>query len=129
MRWLLLAFLIIPAAEIAVFIWAGGIIGPWWVVFLILLTGLIGVTLAKKEGVQTWNRAQQAMQYGQVPTREILDGICIFIGGVFLFSPGFITDITGFLLVLPWTRDIMKLFLQKIMKKMIDSNVVTFRRW
>jgi UPF0716 protein FxsA len=128
MRWLFLAFLIVPAAEIGVFIWAGGIIGPWWVVFLILLTGLVGVALAKKEGIQTWNRAQRALSLGQVPTREILDGICIFTGGVFLFTPGFITDITGFVLVLPGTRDIFKRLLSKVFKKMIDHKTITYHK-
>ncbi|MEN2765584.1 FxsA family protein [Ornithinibacillus xuwenensis] len=128
MRWLFLAFLIVPAAEIGVFIWAGGIIGPWWVVFLILLTGLVGVALAKKEGIQTWNRAQRALSLGQVPTREILDGICIFTGGVFLFTPGFITDITGFVLVFPGTRDIFKRLLSKVFKKMIDHKTITYHK-
>lgn len=62
MRWLLLALLVLPAMEIGVFIWIGGIIGPWWVVGLILLTGIVGVTIARNQGVETWNRAQQSMR-------------------------------------------------------------------
>ncbi|MFD2046302.1 FxsA family protein [Ornithinibacillus salinisoli] len=128
MRWLLLAFLIVPALEIGVFIWAGGVIGPWWVVGLILLTGIVGVTLAKQQGVETWHRAQKSMNYGQVPAEEILDGICIFVGGVFLFTPGFITDIVGFILVLPGTRGIFKGFLQKLIKRLIDKDIIIYRR-
>ena len=110
MRWLLLALLIIPAAEIGLFIWIGGMTGPWWVVFLIVLTGVAGVTLAKKQGMDTWRRAQLQMNNGRPPTEEIVDGICIFIGAVFLFSPGFITDTVGFILVLPLTRGLFKNF-------------------
>lgn len=130
MRWLFLAFLIISAAEIAVLVWAGNLIGPWWVFIIILLTGFFGVSLAKKEGLETWKRAQYSMQYGQVPTQEILDGISILIGGVFLFSPGFITDIAGFILVLPQTRKYFKLLLGKLIKKMIDNNTIIInRKW
>ncbi|GIO27808.1 FxsA family protein [Ornithinibacillus bavariensis] len=129
MRGFLLVFLLLGAAEIGVFVWAGGLIGPWWVVGLILLTGLAGITLAKKEGVETWYRAQRAINNGQVPTREIIDGICIFVGGVFLLSPGFITDIMGFILVLPWTRRVVKPFLLILFKKLLDKKTITFRRF
>ncbi|MBC5637480.1 membrane protein FxsA [Ornithinibacillus sp. BX22] len=128
MRWLLLAFLIISAAEIGVLVWAGSLIGPWWVVVIILLTGFIGVSLAKREGLETWKRAQYSMQYGQVPAKELLDGICILIGGVFLFSPGFITDIAGFILVLPQTRRYFKLMLGRLIKKLIDSKTIIINR-
>ncbi|MGF7014348.1 FxsA family protein [Ornithinibacillus bavariensis] len=129
MRGFLLVFLLLGAAEIGVFVWAGGLIGPWWVVGLILLTGLAGITLAKKEGVETLYRAQRAINNGQVPTREIIDGICIFVGGVFLLSPGFITDIMGFILVLPWTRRVVKPFLLILFKKLLDKKTITFRRF
>jgi UPF0716 protein FxsA len=128
MRWLLLAFLMLSAAEIGLFVWAGNLIGPWWVVAIIVLTGFIGVTLAKKEGVETWNRAQQSMHHGQVPTQEILDGICILIGGVFLFAPGFITDVTGFILVLPQSRKFVKGILGSFLKKLMDNNTFIIRR-
>lgn len=127
MKWLLF-FLILSAAEIGLFVWAGGIIGPWWVVIIIFLTGFIGVSLAKKEGLDTWKRAQTAIQYGQVPAREIIDGICIFIGGVLLFSPGFITDLTGFILVLPFTRKFVKPFLGMLIKRLVDKNKIVIHR-
>ncbi|GGA81940.1 FxsA family protein [Ornithinibacillus halotolerans] len=127
MNWLLL-FLLVSAAEIGLFVWIGGMIGPWWVVLLIFLTGFLGITLAKKEGLVTWRRAQQSIQYGKVPTKEILDGICIFIGGVFLFTPGFLTDITGFLLVIPYTRSFLKVFVMHIIKKLMDNNTIYIHR-
>ncbi|MFD1038103.1 FxsA family protein [Virgibacillus byunsanensis] len=128
MRWLLLALLVIPALEIGVFIWAGGMIGPWWVVGLILLTGVVGVTIAKQQGMETWNRARASMSYGQVPANEIIDGICIFVGAVFLFTPGFLTDIVGFILVLPTTRTPFKIWLQKYIKYMMDKGTVVYRK-
>lgn len=126
MRWLLLALLIVPAMEIGIFIWAGGIIGPWWVVAIILLTGIVGVAIARKQGIETWNRAQQSMGRGEVPAEQIVDGICIFTGAVFLFTPGFITDTVGFILVLPFTRRPFKLMLQRFFKKRLDKGTIIF---
>ncbi|HLR79083.1 MAG TPA: FxsA family protein [Bacillota bacterium] len=129
LRWLLLAFLIVPALEIGLLVWAGGKIGPWWVVALIILTGMAGVTIAKQQGVATWYQAKRDMYAGKVPTIHILNGICIFIGGVFLFTPGFITDIVGFILVLPWTRRFLIKYIQRLIKKMIDKHTIVFRKW
>src|SRR5690625_1462191 len=95
MRWLLLTLLILPALEIGVFIWIGGIIGPWWVVGLIFLSGVIGVTIAKRQGVETWNKAQLSMRNRQVPTEQIMDGICVFVGGVSLSAPRSISGPAG----------------------------------
>lgn len=129
MRWLLVLFLVLPALEIGVFIWAGGMIGPWWVVGLILLTGILGVMITKQQGMETWQRGRQAINEGQPPTEYIINGICIFIGGVFLFTPGFITDIVGFMLVIPVTRDIFKHIIMNVVKRMIAKNKIIYRRW
>jgi UPF0716 protein FxsA len=128
MRWFLLTIIILSAAEIGLFIWIGGLVGPWWVVLIILLTGLAGVTIAKNEGLKTWNRAQLLIRNGEVPTEQITDGICIFIGAVLLIAPGFITDITGFILVLPITRPIFKRSIQKLMKWMMVNRIIIHRR-
>ncbi|MEW9675492.1 FxsA family protein [Lentibacillus sp. L22] len=129
MRWILLAFLIIPALEIGVFVWAGGIIGPWWVVFLILLTGALGITLAKYQGMEAWRKALLQISNGFKPTNEIMDGICIFIGAVLLFTPGFITDTVGFLLVIPWTRIPFRSWIYRIIKNRMGKGTIIFRKW
>ncbi|SFD60471.1 UPF0716 protein FxsA [Lentibacillus persicus] len=129
MRWLLLALIVLPAIEIGVFIWAGGFIGPWWVVALIIFTGVAGVSFARKEGLQAWKRAQDAINNGQPPGWALMDGICIFIGGVLLFAPGFITDIVGFILVLPFTRTPFKRMIEKFLRKRADRNMIIYRRW
>ncbi|WP_010532411.1 FxsA family protein [Lentibacillus jeotgali] len=129
MRWLLLALIIVPAVEIGVFVWVGGVIGPWWVVGLIILTGIVGVSLARKEGLDAWRRAQIAMNQGKPPGDAIIDGICIFVGGVFLFAPGFITDIAGFILVLPPTRSPFKGMLERLLRNLASKSTFIYRRW
>lgn len=125
MRWLLLAFFIIPALEIGVFIWVGGIVGPWWVVMLILLSGIVGIALAKQQGYETWVKARQSINNHQVPTEQIIDSICILVGAVLLFAPGFITDIFGILLVLPLTRKPFKFaFLAWVQRKISQGRII-----
>ncbi|MFD1348442.1 FxsA family protein [Oceanobacillus caeni] len=129
MRWLLLALFILPACEIGVFVWIGGKIGPWWVVLLILLTGIIGITIAKIQGTYTLQKARISINNGQVPTEQIMDGICILIGAVFLLSPGFITDTIGLLLVLPILRKPLKRVLYNLIKRKMNNGTFIFRRW
>lgn len=125
---LLLAF-ILSALEIGVFIWIGGWVGPWWVVGLVLLTGGVGFYLAKQQGIETWNRAQVSMQRGEAPTSYIIDGICILIGAVLLVTPGFISDIVGFLLVIPITRKLFNQRIEKFIKYLFNKRTIIYRRW
>ncbi|WP_085991711.1 FxsA family protein [Oceanobacillus senegalensis] len=129
MRWLLLILFILPAMEIGVFLWIGGKIGPWWVVLLILLTGIIGISIARMQGMDTLNKAKVLMNKGQAPTEQLVDGICIFIGSVFLFAPGFITDTIGFFLVLPITRRPFKRIIAELIKKKMNNGTIIYRKW
>ncbi|WP_138415351.1 FxsA family protein [Aquibacillus sediminis] len=124
-RWILLLVLIVPALEIGVLVWAGGKIGPWWVVLLIISTGVLGAWLAKYQGLETIRRAQDSVAYGQLPHEEIFDGICILIGAAVLLTPGFITDALGFALLLPTTRRPIKSWLQAILRQMMDRGTIT----
>lgn len=127
-RWLLLFILIVPALEIGVLIWAGSWLGPWWVILLIILTGVLGAWLAKQQGLQTIRNFQQSMSTGQMPQDALLDGACILVGGAVLLTPGFITDAIGFLLLLPTSRRPIKVFVRKAIMKMMDKGTVTIYR-
>jgi UPF0716 protein FxsA len=120
MRYLFLLIIIIPAADIALLLFSGKTIGVWPTLLLIILTGVIGAYLAKREGLQTIRKAQEQLRHGQLPGGALLDGICILIGGTLLITPGFITDITGFLMLFPPTRRIFKFFMIKAFRKKID---------
>ncbi|MBA2173353.1 membrane protein FxsA [Halobacillus locisalis] len=127
-RWLLLFILIVPALEIGVLIWAGNWMGPWWVILLIILTGVIGAWLAKQQGLETIRNVQNSMSTGQMPQDALLDGACILVGGAVLLTPGFITDAIGFLLLMPPTRAPIKRVLRKVITRMIDKGSVTIYR-
>ncbi|WP_407269048.1 FxsA family protein [Radiobacillus sp. PE A8.2] len=128
-RWIFLLILIVPALEIGVFLYIGGIIGPWWVVLLIIFTGVIGAWLARQQGMQALYNARQSINIGQRPQDEIFNGICILIGAILLLTPGFITDAVGFILLIPTTRRLIILWMQDIVRKWLEKGTITiFRR-
>lgn len=128
-RWLLLFILVVPALEVGVLVWAGNLVGPWWVILLIISTGILGAYLAKQQGMETLNNAREAVYRGMIPHDEIFDGICILIGAVVLLTPGFITDAIGFTLLFPTTRAPIKSVLKRTVRKMMDNGTITvFRR-
>lgn len=126
-RLLVVIMLVVPALEIAGLFAVGKLIGGWPTFGLILLTGFIGATLAKLEGRKVWFAAREQLAAGQIPGEAILDGICIFAGGLLLLTPGFFTDIAGFLLVFPVTRPLFKRLLRRFIRKRMASG--QFRFW
>jgi len=126
MRWFLLALLIIPALEIGVFIWLGDYIGPWSVVLLIILTGFAGVSLARHQGYETLLEARKLIAQRQVPTFPIIAAVCIFIGAALLIVPGFITDIIGLLLLIPFTRRLFSYWVYRFIKKKINKGNIIY---
>lgn len=97
-------FLVIPIIEVYLLIEVGGIIGAGWTILLIVLTAIIGVNLLRQQGISTLMRANQAMSQGQIPAMEMMEGIFLAVGGALLITPGFFTDVIGFICLLPFTR-------------------------
>ncbi|AKG04145.1 membrane protein FxsA [Salimicrobium jeotgali] len=127
-KWLFLIILIIPALEIGILIWSGNIIGPLWVILLIITTGAIGAWLAKREGMETIRDFQDSLQRGNPPRHTLLDGACILVGGAVLLTPGFITDAIGFLLLFPVTRHPIKKVVMKAIEKGMSNGTITIHR-
>jgi UPF0716 protein FxsA len=123
MRWFIRMLIVIPALEIALFILSGKLIGVWSTVALIILTGIIGVHLAKQQGLSVVEDAKRELFYGRLPSGAILDGVCVLIGGVLLITPGFFTDIVGVFLLLPATRSIIKPYIARWLKSFFDTKM------
>lgn len=111
-RWLPLAlfaaFVVVPLVEIYLVIQVGQAIGPWWTIGLLVLDSMIGAWLVKREGRRAWQALRAALDTYRPPTRELADGALILVGGTLLLTPGFATDVLGFLLVLPLTRPVFR---------------------
>ena len=121
MRYLALLIIIIPAIDIGFLLFSGKTIGVLPTIAIIILTGVVGAYLAKKEGLQTIRRAQEQLAFGQVPGESILDGICVIIGGTLLLAPGFITDLIGFFLLFPPSRNPFKLLIKGFLFRKIQK--------
>jgi UPF0716 protein FxsA len=128
MKIFILIFILVPVAELGVLLFSGQTIGVWPTLILLIVTGLLGSYLAKKQGINTIRKVQEQIQFGKVPGNEILDGLCVLFGGILLLSPGFLTDILGLILLLPFTRTLIKPFILKLIRKWIDKNTFTIIR-
>ena len=106
LRWLL-ALLLIPFLDAvllgAVIVYVD-VIGIVEMVALVVLTGLVGLLLVRAEGRRTIRKIQRSLADGRPPTNELLDGALLIVAGAFLLTPGLVTDLIGFLLVVPVTR-------------------------
>ncbi|MBN92480.1 MAG: membrane protein FxsA [Deltaproteobacteria bacterium] len=101
---LVLAFTLVPAIEIALFIRIGGSIGAAATLAVVLFTGIAGASLARSQGFRVLQDSQKALQEGRVPTDELLEGGLVLFGGALLLTPGFLTDLLGLACLLPLTR-------------------------
>lgn len=103
-RLLFLIFLVIPLIEIYFLLVIGGIIGPLPTIAMVVVTAVLGAWLLRIEGFHTWFRLQQSMAQGKIPALEIVEGPILLVGGALLLTPGFFTDLLGFLCLFPATR-------------------------
>ena len=101
---LILALIVVPAADFILLLAAGGRIGWLTTLALAVLTGIIGAGLAKQQGIRTWIEIRHALSRGQLPSTSLLEGAMILFAGAVLLTPGFITDAVGFLLLVPLPR-------------------------
>ncbi|MEC7166075.1 MAG: FxsA family protein [SAR324 cluster bacterium] len=114
MLWkLFLAFTIIPVSEIYILIAIGGQIGILPSIGLVILTGIVGASLARSQGLQTLGRIRDSFQQGVVPGEELLNALLIAIAGIVLLTPGFLTDAAGLFLLIPATRTLCREWLKR----------------
>lgn len=110
---LFLAFTIVPFVEIYLLITIGGQIGAFKTILIVILTGLLGASLARLEGIKTMTRVRESLNRGDLPAEEMLDAMLIFAAGIVLLTPGFITDLAGLTLLVPKARFWLKRWLRK----------------
>ncbi|MEZ5524650.1 MAG: FxsA family protein [Pseudomonadales bacterium] len=104
MKFLFLLFIVMPVVEITLLIKVGQQIGALNTAGLVVLTAIIGSFMLRQQGLSTLFRAQERINSGQIPLQEMLEGIFLAVGGALLITPGFVTDLFGFLCLIPATR-------------------------
>lgn len=105
---LVILFIVVPIAELAVLIQVGQLIGVWWTIGLLIADAVIGSYLLRTQTRTAWRRFNEAINQGRMPHREVIDGVLVIFGGVLLLTPGFITDVFGLLFLFPPTRILMR---------------------
>lgn len=127
---LLLLFIVVPAVELALLIQIGSRIGTFNTLALIALTGVIGASLARYQGLQVLYQVRSEINEGRLPAGAMVDGIIILVAGALLVTPGVLTDAFGFLCLVPWFRGILKRELRRRFERAVSGSrihVATYR--
>ena len=123
---LFILFTLVPIIELAILIEIGGKFGTLNTVMLILTTGVAGALLAQSQGLIVIRKIQEEISSGRPPATELLDGFFVLIGGTLLITPGLVTDIAGFILLFPVSRNLIKKWLLAKIKTRISRGETNF---
>lgn len=102
--WLFLLLIVAPLVELWVILQVADVIGGWQTIALLIVESAIGAWLLKAQGFATLARMQQALDEGRLPSKELVDGFLLLVAGALMLAPGFIGDLLGFALIIPFTR-------------------------
>jgi UPF0716 protein FxsA len=105
---LLVLFVVVPIVEIWVIVQVGQAIGIVPTLVLLLADAVLGTWLFRREGRRAWVALREAIAAHRVPAKEVADGALVVLGGAFLLTPGFVTDVVGVLCLLPPTRAVLR---------------------
>ena len=119
---LVLLFVVVPIAELAVILQIGDWLGLWPTLALLVLDSILGSLLMRAQGRAAWRRFSETVAAGRPPAREVVDGALIIAGGALLLTPGFLTDVFGLALLLPPSRALLRRFVvARIGRRMVVS--------
>lgn len=124
---LFLLFTITTLVEMVLLIQLGKWMGLAATLALVIVTGMVGAWLARREGTRALRAIQQQLAAGQMPTDGLLDGVAVLIAGAFLLTPGVLTDVAGFLLLIPAARAPLKAAIRRQFRTAIERGVASGR--
>ncbi len=122
---LLILFIVVPIIEIAILVKIGTLIGFWPTMLIVIATGITGAMLARMQGFLVFNRIRTELQMGRMPAEELIDALLVLIGGILLLTPGLLTDLIGFLMLIHWSRKLLKKWLGKRFRQWVQSRKTT----
>ena len=123
---LLALFVIVPFVELYILIELGKSIGALPTLGIVVITGIAGAALAKHQGLGVWQRIQAELSSGHMPGDVLFDGLLVLIGSVLLLTPGILTDITGFILLVPPGRFMVKKYVKAWVDTKLQSGQMTY---
>ena len=123
---LLLLFILVPLVELYLLIEIGRLIGTLSTIAIIVFTGILGAFLARRQGISVLYQIRFELSNGRLPTSQFVDGLIILLAGAVLLTPGIITDILGFLCLIPASRKIIKRMLWRWFERTVHKGRVHF---
>ena len=125
MKPLILLIIIIPLVEIFIMIKVGHVVGAFNTILLIVFTAFAGIYYAKLEGLSTLKDGLNQLVKNEIPAYELMSGATIAIGALLLIFPGFLTDLIGLILIVPYTRKLLfRSTISKFKKENFTSNYI-----
>ena len=121
---LLLLFIVLPAVELGLLIELGQRIGTLETLALIVVTGIVGASMARSQGLSLLSRVREQISAGEMPADSLLDGLMILIASALLVTPGVLTDAFGFLCLMPAFRALIKRELVRRFRRAVEENRV-----
>lgn len=125
---LVLFFVAVPLLDMFLLLKVAEAIGLLETVGVVVVTGVIGGLLAKDQGVRTMKRIRARLTRGETPSRELLDGGMVLVGGALLVTPGLVTDIAGFMMLLPATRPLIGGAVLRLIEREVQRDNVRMDR-
>lgn len=110
-------FLIVPLIELYLLIKIGGMIGALNTIIIVLIAASVGAYLAKSQGFHMLHQIQEATSYERMPGNELLHGLFVLIGSFALITPGILTDVIGFSMLIPQIREIYVRLAKEVLRK------------
>ncbi len=124
---LILLLTTIPIIEIFLLLQVGEAIGTWNTVGIVIFTGLLGAYALRTQGRAIFRRLELKLYRGELPTNPIVHSLFILIGGILMITPGLLTDLVGFGMVLPFTRPLFVGIFKSFFRKFGQVHVRTYR--
>jgi len=126
---LMAAFILVPILELGLLLEVGRILGPLRTVLLVVFTGFVGAVTARSQGFHVVTELRKDIAMGRTPAPRLFDGVAILVAGVFLVTPGLITDAVGFLLLVPAVRAWLRRWALARIERGISSGTIRASRW
>jgi len=124
---LIFIFVAVPLLELVILLRIGQWIGLMPTVALVVTTGVAGAALARQQGIRAFLAVQRELASGRLPGRSLLDGLAILVGGAFLLTPGVLTDLLGFGLLIPVSRRWLQRLARRRLERRMRDGTIEFR--
>ncbi|MDY6917610.1 MAG: FxsA family protein [Chloroflexota bacterium] len=123
---LMLLFIVTPLVELAILVYLGTLIGVLYTVLIVVVTGLAGAVLARNQGLATLSRIRSSLAEGVIPSGELFEGALILAGGLLLMTPGIVTDLAGFAVLVPQTRRVVGRCVRQWLVRKIEKGDIQY---